>query len=110
MRRTSFFPILAATVVLAACTSPIASPTGDEPDATGDGGDGGTATGGTVRIGLPGYPDSLNPGLAVLAESYNIYELVYDTPVTVNPTAEFVPKLATEWSVSEDGLTWTVVI
>lgn len=111
MRRTSFFPILAAlTLILGACTAPIASPTGDEPDATGGDGGGGTATGGTVRIGLPGYPDSLNPGLAVLAESYTIYELVYDTPVTVNATAEFIPKLATEWSASEDGLTWTVVI
>ena len=79
---------------------------GSEPASSG----GGTATGGTVRIGLPGYPDSLNPGLAVLAESYTIYELVYDTPVSVTATGEWVPKLATEWSVSEDGLTWTMTL
>ena len=109
-RQTLTIVVVLASI-LAACTgtqsSPGASqPDGSEPAASG----GGTATGGTVRIGLPGYPDSLNPGLAVLAESYTIYELVYDTPVAVTATGEWIPRLATEWSVSEDGLTWTMTL
>ena len=109
-RQTLTIAVVLASI-LAACTgtqsSPGASqPDGSEPASSG----GGTATGGTVRIGLPGYPDSLNPGLAVLAESYTIYELVYDTPVSVTATGEWIPKLATEWSVSEDGLTWTMTL
>jgi peptide/nickel transport system substrate-binding protein len=112
MRRTRTLPILTALIlILAACGTDQGSPSA-EPDGSPDGtdGGGGTATGGTVRIGLPGYPDSLNPGLAVLAEAYTIYELVYDTPITVTAEGEFVPKLATDWTQSEDGLTWTVTL
>ena len=109
MRRHRLLPILASLgLVLAACGADQGTPSA-EPDGS-DGGGGGTATGGTVRIGLPGYPDSLNPGLAVLAESYTIYELVYDTPITVTAEGEFVPKLATDWTLSDDGLTWTVTL
>lgn len=106
------------SLILAACgTTPQASPQGspdggDGPAAT-DGGaptDGGTATGGTVRIGIGGYPDSLNPGNGVLAESYTMYGLVYDTPIEVTSAGEYVPELASDWSVSEDGLTWTMTI
>src|SRR5215210_4334058 len=67
-------------------------------------------TGGTVRIGIGGSPDSLNPGNGLLSEAYTLYELVYDTPIAVNAAGEFVPELATEWSPSDDGLTWTMHI
>ena len=67
-------------------------------------------TGGTVRIGVGGSPDSLNPGNGLLAEAYVLYELVYDTPIGINQAGEFVPELATDWSVSDDGLTWTMTI
>jgi peptide/nickel transport system substrate-binding protein len=110
MRRTQPFPILVVLALLAAaCTAPTTTPEGsaDEPSGT-DGG--GTATGGTVRIGWAGYPDSLNPGNGVLSEAYTLYELVFDTPITVNAAGEYVPELATEWNVSEDGLTWTLTI
>ncbi len=109
-RQTLTIVVVLASI-LAACTGTQSSPGASEPDGSEPASSGGgTATGGTVRIGLPGYPDSLNPGLAVLAESYTIYELVYDTPVAVTATGEWIPKLATEWSVSEDGLTWTMTL
>ena len=108
---TTIFAVLA--LVLAACGGNQGNES-EAPESEGAGesagASAGTATGGTVRIGLPGYPDSLNPGLAVLAESYTIYELVYDTPTVVTAEGEFVPRLATDWSVSDDGLTWTMHI
>ena len=111
MNRHRLLPILASLgLLLAACGTTTQGTPSAEPTGSGGGGGGGTATGGTVRIGLPGYPDSLNPGLAVLAESYTIYELVYDTPITVTAEGEFVPKLATDWTLSDDGLTWTVTL
>ena len=67
-------------------------------------------TGGTVRIGIGGSPDSLNPGNGLLAEAYVLYGLVHDTPIGINQAGEFVPKLATDWEVSADGLTWTMTI
>ena len=111
MRRTrSSFPILVSlTLLLAACTTPASSPSADDSEGPAASG-GGTATGGTVRIGWAGYPDSLNPGNGVLSEAYTLYELVYDTPISVNSAGEYVPELATEWSSSEDGLTWTMTI
>lgn len=92
-------------LALAACTDAAQSPSpGSSP------GGGGTATGGTVRIGIGGSPDSLNPGNAVLSEAYTLFELVYDTPISVDREGEFHPELASDWSVSEDGLTWTLTI
>jgi peptide/nickel transport system substrate-binding protein len=98
--------------VLGACTavqqtpSPDASPTdGATAEPTN-----GSATGGTVRIGIGGSADSLNPGNGVLSEAYTLYELVYDTPIGITADGEYVPELATDWSVSDDGLTWTMTI
>lgn len=90
--------------MLAACGS------GGDADTTTTTGDGGTATGGTVRVGWAGSPDSLNPGNGVLAEAYTIYEIIYDTPVGLDLDGDFVPELATDWSVSEDGRTWTMTL
>jgi peptide/nickel transport system substrate-binding protein len=114
MRRHSVLPVLAVlALLLAACTTTQGSPS---PDATGTGGAEptapSTATGGTVRIGWAGYPDSLNPGNGVLSEAYTLYELVYDTPISVNAAGEYVPELATDWVVEEgdDATTYTLII
>jgi peptide/nickel transport system substrate-binding protein len=107
--------ITALSLVLAACTavqqtpSPSASAS-EEPGTSPDATDGGTATGGTVRIGWGGSPDSLNPGNGVLAESYTLYGLMYDTPIEITKDGEYVPELAESWEVSDDGLTWTMTI
>jgi peptide/nickel transport system substrate-binding protein len=111
MRRTRSLPMFAClSLLLAACTTPTTSPSEDDGGASPDVSTPSTATGGTVRIGWAGYPDSLNPGNGVLSEAYTMYELVFDTPVSVNSAGEYVPELATEWSSTEDGLTWTLTI
>ena len=70
----------------------------------------GTATGGTVRIGWGGAPADLNPGNGVLAEDYTLYELVFDTPIAIDLEGNYIPELATDWTVSDDGLTWTLTL
>jgi len=99
-------------LLISACTGVQQNPSASETDGAGPStsAGGGTATGGTVRIGMAGYPDSLNPGNGLLSESYNLYELVFDTPIAVASSGEFVPELASEWSSSDDGLTWTMTI
>ncbi|HEX2368426.1 MAG TPA: ABC transporter substrate-binding protein, partial [Acidimicrobiia bacterium] len=86
--------------------------TGEPTDTTGEPSDttasASGATGGTVRVAYGGSPDSLNPGNGLLAESYTMYELVYDTPISIDIDGNYVPELAEEWSVSDDGLTWTL--
>jgi peptide/nickel transport system substrate-binding protein len=106
--------LVTLALVLAACGGAQASPSegADQSEAPGESAaeSEGTATGGTVRIGIGGYPDSLNPGNGVLSEAYALYELVYDTPISVNSSGEFVPELAESWEVSDDGLSWTMTI
>ena len=111
MRSSSSARLFAVAVVmglvLSACGSQQQSgePSGSGGPSTQPSSD---LTGGTVRIGVGGSPDSLNPGNGLLSEAYVLYELVYDTPIAINPAGDFVPELATDWSVSDDGLTWTM--
>jgi peptide/nickel transport system substrate-binding protein len=97
-------------LVMAACG------TGGDATTTAPDGTGGsttapsTAEGGTVRIGWGGAPADLNPGIGVLTEDYTLYDLVYDSPLNIDLDGNFQPELATEWSVSGDGLTWTMKI
>jgi peptide/nickel transport system substrate-binding protein len=103
MRRQRSVSILAALgIALAACTTTQGSPS---PGANGP-----AVTGGTVRIGQAGYADSLNPGNGLLSESYALYELVYDTPITVRADGSYAPELATDWTPSDNGTTWTMTI
>jgi peptide/nickel transport system substrate-binding protein len=68
------------------------------------------ATGGTVRFGWNGSPDTLNPGTFVLYESYVIADLVYDAMFDLQLDGTFTPSLAESYDVSEDGKTWTFKI
>jgi peptide/nickel transport system substrate-binding protein len=107
---TALRAAIALTFILAACTDVQSTPTpdGSPPDGAPSPTEG--ATGGTVRIGIGGSADSLNPGNGVLSEAYTLYELVYDTPIGITADGEYVPELATDWSVSDDELTWTMTI
>lgn len=60
-----------------------------------------------VRIGYAGSPDTLNPGVAVLAESYLMFELAYDTMYELNLDGTFSLNLAKSVETSDDGLVWT---
>jgi peptide/nickel transport system substrate-binding protein len=116
MRQVSRAPGFAAVtiigLVLAACggggESPSQAPSSEAPASAPASGE--QPTGGTVRIGIGGSPDSLNPGNGLLSEAYDLYELVYDSPIGINQAGDFVPELATEWSVADDGTTWTMTI
>jgi peptide/nickel transport system substrate-binding protein len=104
--------VIALGLVLASCGG---SPSATQQPSSGasagaSASSGETPTGGTVRIGIGGSPDSLNPGNGLLSEAYTLYELVYDTPININAAGEYQPELATDWTVSDDGLTWTMTI
>lgn len=63
-----------------------------------------------LNMGMQGKPDTLNPAYAFLTESYTVFDLIYNPLTTEAPTGEYVGGLAKEWSVSEDGLTWTFTL
>jgi peptide/nickel transport system substrate-binding protein len=70
-----------------------------------------SAAGSTFRVGWLLDPDTLNPWLGYLGQDYVIYHLNYDYLVGYDPkTFAPRPELATSWSVSPDGKTWTFKI
>ena len=60
-----------------------------------------------VRIGWNGEPDTLNPGMAQLNESFSIFSLIYDTLYILNLDGSYSLSLAESVDVSEDGMVWT---
>lgn len=69
-----------------------------------------SASGGTVRIGWNGSPDSLNPGAAWLAEAFTIFEVTYDTMFDLQLDGSYKLTLADSYDVAKDGKTWTFKI
>ncbi len=64
----------------------------------------------TMRVGWAGSPDTLNPGAAVLAESYTLFGLVFDTMYQLQLDGSFKLSLAESVNVSDDGLVYTYKI
>lgn len=60
-----------------------------------------------LRVGWKGSPDTLNPGTAVLAEAYTLFELVYDSLYDLELDGTFRLSLAERVESSADGRTWT---
>lgn len=64
-----------------------------------------------LRVGLTQDIDSLNPFLAEFSSSTDIGRAMYEFLTTYAPTDEHpVPALATKWTHTPDGRTWTYTI
>ncbi len=64
-----------------------------------------------LRVGVPGLPSDLDPGSALSGAVPLVARQVFDTLVTYTLTSTDVePALATRWSVSRDGLTWSFTL
>jgi peptide/nickel transport system substrate-binding protein len=103
-----FVALLALALALAGCGSTpgggqVAPTSGAEPA----GSPAPAASGGTLRVGRTAAPDSLNPGATYLVEGGEVQNLVYDALIGTDLRLQPVPQLADEWSVAEDGKTWT---
>ncbi|WP_026072997.1 ABC transporter substrate-binding protein [Nodosilinea nodulosa] len=63
---------------------------------------------GALVFGSNGQPVSLTPGNITDGNSLYVQQQIYNYLIGNKPgTTELAPELATEWSASEDGLTWT---
>lgn len=62
----------------------------------------------TLRIGWAQDPNTLNPFVGQDEEDFNVWSLVWDQLVNLDPqTLEPAPGIAKSWEVSEDGKTVT---
>lgn len=86
--------------LLAACTSPESN---NNSSGTGD-----EQAGGTLNIGLAANPSNLDPIQYTGVYESNVIRQLGDTLVIYNEDySGFEPSLATDWEISEDGLTYT---
>jgi peptide/nickel transport system substrate-binding protein len=62
----------------------------------------------TLRIGLQEDPDMLDPHKARTFVGRIVFKGLCDKLIDITPDLKLVPRLATEWSFSTDGLTLTM--
>ncbi len=125
MSRIRFGALFAATAIaFAACggstatTAPesAAPPASVEPGATAapatEAPAAGITEGGTLVVALPGDINRTDTALIDDANSSYVGQQVMETLITLAPGTgdQIVPALATEWKVSDDGLTYTFTI
>lgn len=68
------------------------------------------SSGGTLTEGVIGTPRFINPLLAISDADRDLSSLVYSGLFKVNDSGDLVPDLAESYSISDDGLTYTVKI
>ena len=93
---------IAALITLLLPSTALADSASPSPSSTGEK---------VLTVGLVQDPDSLNPFVGFVVESYEIWGLMYDT-LTGYGADDFaaVPGLAESWTTSKDGKTWTYTI
>jgi peptide/nickel transport system substrate-binding protein len=100
-RRVAVAGLALAAIALAGCTqqTPSTGPTGEpDPEAT-------------LRLGLVLEPDNLDiRHTSGAALEQILIDNVYEGLVTRTPQNEIVPSLATDYTVSDDGLTYTFTL
>lgn len=101
MRPSRIVPLVAAAALaLSACSGGSSVNTG--------GGSSGSTGKNTLVAAVSAKPDQFDPHKTSAYASFQVLENVYDTLVVPNPdNLTMEPSLATSWTTSPDGLTWT---
>ncbi|MEJ8544401.1 ABC transporter substrate-binding protein [Brevibacillus borstelensis] len=102
----------ALTSGMIGCSSNAVSPASPNDSAKTDNGqDAVPKQGGTIRIGIPDEPDSLDAHKAGMSVSDEVLALLGGALVYQDPqSADVQPYLAQSYSISPDGKTWTFKI
>jgi peptide/nickel transport system substrate-binding protein len=108
MKKKSFWSLLmllTLVFVLAACGDSDSSDGDDNND------DGSSKSGGTLVFGRGGDSVSLDPGVVTDGESFKVTQNIFETLLNFGEQDTTInPGLAKEWTVSEDGLTYTFTL
>lgn len=104
---TALAGLLASALILTACGSAqVSSPDTSQP-AQSSATPGAAKTGGTLQVLLQADSESLDPHKTTNSTALILIQLLYDRLVDVMPDDTIVPGLATDWTISDDGLTYT---
>lgn len=66
--------------------------------------------GGILKEGIVGTPRFVNPVLANTRADHDMVALVYSGLLKISPSGELIPDLAESITVSEDGLTYNIIL
>jgi peptide/nickel transport system substrate-binding protein len=66
--------------------------------------------GGTLTVGTNQEPDTLHPYITQLVTTGDVISSVLDGLMEYDSTQQLVPRLATEFEISEDGLTYSFTL
>ncbi|MBE7379798.1 MAG: ABC transporter substrate-binding protein [Leptolyngbya sp. SIO1E4] len=108
--RRVFLALFALTLalVLANCGGSSPEGAGDAPSADEAAA---PAETGALVFGSGGQPVNLTPGNVTDGNSLYVQQQIYNYLIEDEAgTTDLIPALATEWSASEDGLTWTFLL
>lgn len=72
-----------------------------------EGGDASVRHGGTLQFGLEAEPTTLDPFNAIEVSTTYVIPQINETLVAISADGKPEPQLATSWTTSPDGLTWT---
>jgi peptide/nickel transport system substrate-binding protein len=99
----------AALILLALASVPLAGANADdETTAPPDDSTAAADSNLTFTVGMGGTVDSFNPFNGIVAESFEMWALMYDYMITYSAKdMQPEPGLAESWETSDDGLTWT---
>lgn len=86
---------------------PAGPETGVETEAPPDGGE--AAAGGILRVAMQPIVQT-DPAFISSDSEVLVANHIYDYLVDINPDNEIIPRLAQEWSQSDDGLTYTFTL
>ncbi|MFN8401508.1 MAG: ABC transporter substrate-binding protein [Anaerolineales bacterium] len=104
--RKYLVPLILLVIVsmLAAC-APAATeaPAGDATEAP-------AVSGGTLTIGVPVEPETLDPGDAVYVQEQFILQSLFDSLLSISPDGELHPGLATTWEPNADYSEFTFTL
>ncbi|MDQ0338533.1 peptide/nickel transport system substrate-binding protein [Caldalkalibacillus uzonensis] len=100
--------LLAVTLMLiSACgqAAPTESPSEGEQEASESAGQSADKT--TLVVGLDDDPPQLDPHFSTAAVDRQVYQNLYDKLVDIDEQLNFVPQLAEDWEISDDGTVYT---
>jgi peptide/nickel transport system substrate-binding protein len=108
-------PSRRAFSLAAVATAGLATLTACAKSERDDSGDGGGETGGSTRdtfvFGGASDPDSLDPFFASDGETFRVSRQIFEGLVSTKPgTTDLAPSLATDWTTSDDGLSYTFTL
>jgi peptide/nickel transport system substrate-binding protein len=63
--------------------------------------------GGQLRVGLDADPPNLDPHQSTAAVDRQVFQSLFDKLVDINQDLQIVPMLATSWTITNDGKTYT---